>query len=100
VAHLRENDDPVFTGTVRGRVLGLSDLMPADSVTLRIEPGLIETGVDDDGHFDFGPLPPAVYIIEANIPGWGAWSTQVELRARATVDVVIEVVGGLRMDVR
>lgn len=72
-------------------MLSLSDLMPANSVTLRIEPGFIETGVDDDGRFDFGPLPPAVYIIEASIPGWDAWSTQVELRARATIDVVVEV---------
>jgi len=46
------------------------------------EPGFIETGVNDNGHLDFGPLPLAVHIIEASIPDWGAWSTQVELRAR------------------
>lgn len=96
VTRLRHRDDPDFTGTVRGRVLGLGDLIPADSVVLRIQPGLAEARLDDQGRFDFGPLPPAVYVIEASIPDWGTWSTQIELRARAAVDVVIEVVSRLR----
>ena len=99
VTRLRHRDDPEFTGNMRGQVIGLDETAP-DSVEVRVQPGGIEARLDDQGHFDFGPLPPAVYVIEASIPDWGTWSTQVELRARATVDVVIEVVSRLRSGVR
>ena len=47
--------------------------------------------LDEEGLFDFGPLPPAHYTIETVVPEWGAWSAPIELRARADVEIVVEV---------
>lgn len=91
VADLRTRRDPAFTGNVRGHVAGLDDVSPG-SVEVRLRPGGIEAHLDDQGRFDFGPLPPAVYVIDASIPDWGAWSTQVELRAQTTVEVALTTI--------
>jgi len=88
---LRHPEDPDFTGNLRGRVVGLDGILP-DSVELRLRPGGNEARLDDQGRFDFGSLPPALYFLDTGIPDWGTWSTRVELRAYATADVVIEVI--------
>ena len=43
--------------------------------------------MDDQGRFDFGSLPPALYFLDTSIPAWGTWSMRVELRAYSTADV-------------
>ena len=58
---------------------------------LRLRPGGKEARLDDQGRFDFGSLPPALYFLDTSIPAWGTWSMRVELRAYATANVVIEV---------
>ena len=91
VVRLLHRDDPDFTGILRGRVSGLDGIL-LDSVELHVQPGGHEARLDDQGRFDFGSLPPAIYVIDAILPDWGKWSTEVELRAYATSEVVIEII--------
>lgn len=93
VAAFRHRDDPSFRGVLDGRVVGLPDDVSAEDVRLRLTPGGAAADVDDQARFSFGPLPPAHYRIEAEVPGWGAWTMEVEIRAASTVEAVLELGG-------
>lgn len=89
---MRDRKDPVFTGELRGRVEGLTE-MPEGGLSLRLEPGGLEVFADNRGRFDFGPIVPGLYTIEATIPGWGSWTMSVDVRMHSVVDAVVRVGG-------
>ncbi len=97
VSRLREAEDPSFTGVVTGRVTGLSEDAFREEVRVRLEPLGAQVGVDDNGFFDFGAVPPGRYTAEADIPAWGVWSTVVDVRLHATTRVEIDVDPGTRL---
>jgi hypothetical protein len=86
----RSSEDPDFTGNLTGLVIG-PEAFPVGGLEIHALPGDHAVVTDEQGAFDFGPLPPALYSIEAEIPGWGTWRHQVGLRAYAESSVVIEV---------
>lgn len=92
ISLLRQADDPGFSGAIRGRVLGPYDAAGADALTLRLRPGDLLAMVDAQGRFDFGPVAPAPYTIEATVPDWGILSTPVDVRARYALDIVVDPV--------
>lgn len=83
----RHRDDPDFTGNVFGRVGDDDAVVPG--TTVRLSPGGFEAEIDARGFFDFGPLPPALYLLEAVLPEWGSWSTAIDVRAGTSVEVVV-----------
>lgn len=85
---VRHRDDPDFTGGVHGRVNGLEGTA-GQRVTVRLAPGGHEVTADERGYFDFGRLAPALYLIEADVPGWGRWSAPVEVRMGSTVEIAV-----------
>jgi protocatechuate 3,4-dioxygenase beta subunit len=87
---LRQADDPGFSGAIRGRVLGPSDAAGAGAITLRLRPGDLYAMVDAQGRFDFGPVAPAPYTMEATVPNWGILSTPVDVRAGYALDLVVD----------
>jgi hypothetical protein len=68
------------------------EAFPVGGLEIHALPGDHAVVTDEQGAFDFGPLPPALYSIEAEIPGWGTWRHEVGLRAYGESSVVIEVV--------
>lgn len=83
VERLRDADDPVFQGRIEGRIHS-DEPLPAGGVPVRLVPGGREARTDADGRFRFDAVPPASYTLEVEVPGWGAWSMEVEVRAGAT----------------
>ncbi|NNF29432.1 MAG: TonB-dependent receptor plug domain-containing protein [Gemmatimonadetes bacterium] len=81
-------------GRVAGRVvstIGNEAGSPVSGVTLRI-PGLgLEIATNDEGRFDFGPLPAGRYEISAEILGCqlGLRAVEVANAQMATVDFVV-----------
>ena len=89
----RRNDDPAFSGRMRGRVVTVGG-EPQAEVPVTLSPGAHAGLSDGSGTFHFGPLPAARYRVLVEVPGWGTWSTDVLVRAGGVSDVVVEVEGG------
>lgn len=88
---LADSRDPVFTGSVSGRVTRLPGSQPLAGIRVTLEPGALVRVTDDAGRFDFGSLPPARYRVAATGPDLGIWSTLVRLRAGSTANITIEL---------
>jgi hypothetical protein len=90
---LEDEQDPEFRGRLSGRVVRVPEGVPVVGVIVRLEPGGVELQTDAFGRFEYGRLPPARYRIEATVPAWGKWTTEVMLRSGSLADVRIEVEG-------
>lgn len=90
VERLRDEDDPAFRGSLVGRVEAEGPL-PEDGVHLRLRPGDLETRAGDGGRFRIDGVPPGLYTLEAEVPGWGPASMEVEIRAGGTTDATVIV---------
>jgi hypothetical protein len=94
VDEVRSEDDPQFVGSIFGRVpaTGAGD----GPVRLVLRPGGVEAMIDDQGRFDFGPVPPGGYDVEVEVPEWGTLCLPVDVRMGAGVELVVDPAPGGR----
>lgn len=91
VEPLRDRDDPPFLGWIEGRIQ--RDGLPVAGTPVRLRPDGQEVLTDKEGRFEMGAVPPTRYTLEADVPGWGTWRMEVDVRAGATTDAGIHVDG-------
>jgi hypothetical protein len=91
VGRLRDSDDPPFTAILTGKIVRQPGNQPIAGVTVTAEPGGLTQVTNARGLFSFGAIPVAVYRLEADVPDWGKYRTEIGLRANSIGDVMIEV---------
>jgi hypothetical protein len=87
VDEVRSEDDPSFVGSVFGRVPAAAP--GGERARLTLLPDGREAMLDDEGRFDFGPVPAARYTVEARVPAWGTLCLPVEVRVGSNVELEI-----------
>jgi hypothetical protein len=88
VERLRDGDDPTFEGRIEGEVRS-DEPLPAGGVPVRLVQGGREVQSDAVGRFEFDAVLPASYTLEVELPAWGAWRMEVEVRAGATTTATL-----------
>jgi hypothetical protein len=91
VRRLRHRDDPPFTAALTGRIVRQPGNQGVAGVTVKAEPGGLTQVTNADGRFSFGAVPAAIYTVEADVPDWGKYRTEIGLRSNGVGDVTIEV---------
>jgi hypothetical protein len=91
VRRLRHRDDPAFTGALTGKIVRQPGNQGVAGVTVKAEPGGLTQVTNAGGLFSFGAVPAAIYRVEADVPDWGKYRTEIAVRSKGVGDVTIEV---------
>jgi Carboxypeptidase regulatory-like domain len=85
-------DEP-FVGTLRGKAIRDETGQPMTGIRVTLRPSGITVVTDSLGEFEIPDLAPGDYDVIAELPGAGAWSGKVQVRAYGTISIELRIEG-------